>query len=459
MKGKLSRGKHRIDRRRFLKLSGTSAALAAGVAGSGAGMTGLAASAAPVAAAIAGRLNRPADLPASPSPRVVIVGGGWSGLTMAKYVKRENTAFDVVLVEPRALFMSCPLSNLWLGGVIGVDMLLHSYLDAAKANGYIYFQASMVDLDRESRRVYTDRGFIGYDYLVLAPGIDYDYASLGVSDPAEQVALAQSYPAGFQPGSELLSLKAKLDAFEGGTFLLTVPTGNYRCYAGPYERACIIAAHIKRNGIKGKVVLLDPHEEPVIQAEGLLAAFEELYDGVLEYEATVKIEGVDLVKKQVITEFGEVAFTDAAIYPRIRAARLIETVGLADPSSPQKEAAVHPLRYHVKGDERVYVTGDARPMPFSKSANTANTEAHTVSRIIAAHALGRPAEWESPTTTCYAMVDPIKRESIMVTTRYKHDGKGAGWDFADSEAINDRSANLGKDNLAWGVGLYNDMFL
>ena len=441
-----------LDRRDFLKTAGLAGA------GAVAGMGGIAGSAAPAAAAIAGPLGRAADLPPRKGQRVVVVGGGWSGLTLAKYLKKANADFDVVLVEPNAMFMSCPLSNLWLGGVIGIDILLHSYVEAARNNGYVWLQAMLVQLDREKRRAWTTAGYIDYDYIVLAPGIDYDYPSLGVKDPAEAAMVAQAYPAAFKPGSEHLSLKEKLDNFEEGAFVLNVPPGNYRCLPGPYERACMIASYFKKEGIKGKVLLLDPNEEPTIKAEGFLKAFEELYKDVLEYHTAMTITGVDVGKNRVITEFGEIEFADASLYPRVRAARLIEDLGLNDPKSRQYEAKIDPFFYNVPGDLHTYVTGDSRSQPFSKSGNTANTEAKVVAKIIAARAAGKEPKWESPNTICYSMVNTDPNESIMVDAKYTFT-KDKGWDFTDVKLITERSRQLGKANIEWGKGLYRDMFM
>ena len=443
-------GKTGLGRRDFLK----GAALAS--AGAGAGLT-VAAGATPALAAVAGPLSRAADLPKPSGQRVIVVGGGWSGLTMAKYLKKNNPKFDVVMIEPNSTFFSCPLSNLWLGDVVDLDLLLHSYTDAAKNNGYAWLQGMLVQLDREKRRAFTTAGYIDYDYIVLSPGIDYNYASLGVKDPAEAIRVAQTWPAGFKPGSEHLSIKAKLDDFEEGVFLLNVPTGNYRCLPGPYERACLIASYFKREGIKGKVVLLDPNEKPTIKADGFLAAFKELHKDHLEYRTAATITGVDVDKKKVITEFGEVEFADAALYPRVRAARIIQDLGLADPKSPQMEGKIDNFKYTVPGDDHTYIAGDARPMPFSKSGNTANTEAHIVSKMIAARAQGKDSPWESPNTICYSMVDGEGKQSIMVDAKYKFT-KGKGWGFTDVKLIEKRSKQLGKANIEWGKGLYRDMF-
>lgn len=461
----------KLSRRDFLRLSGTTAlAASAGLTACGDSATptpkkaatenqsanGAAAQAVPPK--LPGALGRAADLPKPQGPRVVVVGGGWSGLTLAKYLKKENPAFDVVLVEKRAVFISCPISNLWLADVVNLKFLTHSYLDAARDNNYIFHHAAVVDVDREQRRVYTDKGYVDYDYLALAPGIDYDYASIGVTDPAELVAIRQKYPAGFKPGSEHLSLKTKLEVFEGGTFVLTVPSGNYRCLPAPYERACMVAAIFRKEKIKGKVLLLDANPDIPFKQTGFHDAFNELYKDIVEYKPGVEIRGVDVKGKEIKTDFDSIKFDDASIYPRIRASMLLEDLGLAQPDNPQKEANIDVLRYHIIGDERVYVAGDARPMPFSKSGNTANSEAKYVAKVIAAHAVGKDVEWESPLTVCYSAVklDPV--ESISVDTKYKFDSTTQQFSFDKVTLFQKWDAERGQANLEWARGLYRDMF-
>ncbi len=436
----------RVERRRFLRGSARAAAAAAVAA------TGLLE---PAAAAVSGRTARPADLPGKSGPRCVVVGGGVSGLTMARALKQANQAFDVVMVEPNATYMSCFFSSLWLADLVGLNALTHSFCDAAKDGEYIWLQGKLIDLDREAKRAYTSEGYIDYEYIVIAPGIDYNYASLGLHDPAMAVMCAQNYPAAFKPGSEHLSLKNKLERFEGGVFLLTAPSGNYRCLPAPYERACMVAAYFKQKKIKGKVLLLDAGEKPFAPlAPGFLAAFEELYKEFLVYTPLTFISSVDPVKKLVATEFDTFKFDDASIYPRIRAAKLIEDLGLHDPKSPQLEADIDVHTYACKGDHSCYVTGDARPMPFSKSANTANTEAQFVARLIAAREAGKEIAWESPHTLCYPMVDANPAQAIMVQTRYaKQD-----FAFTDVKIDNNRSAANAKAGLAWGEGLYRNLF-
>lgn len=443
----------RITRRQFIKISGVTTASAAT-----AGLVGANGVFADSKAPMMAMVNRAASLPKAKGPRVVVVGGGWSGLTIAKYLKRDNPAFDVVLIEKRAMFMSCPISNLWLAGVVNMEFIHRSFLDAAKYGKYTFFNATVVDVDRSSRKIYTEQGYVGYDYLVLAPGIDYNYESIGVTDPDDVNRLRTDYPAGFMPGSEHISIKNKLDEFEGGVFLLTVPGGNYRCLPGPYERACMVAAIFKKNKIKGKVVLLDANADITIKKDGFHNAFNQLYKGILEYHNQSEIKSVDVAKRTVHTEFDSYKFNDAAIYPRVRASRLIEELGLANPESPQKEANIDVLKYNVIGDEHVYVTGDSRPMPFSKSGNTANSEGKYVARVISAHARGKEIPWESPNTICYSAVMPEPLESISVDAHYKYDAKAKSFAFDKVKMFEKWDKARGQANLEWARGLYRDMF-
>jgi NADH dehydrogenase FAD-containing subunit len=400
-----------------------------------------------------------ADLPRPRGPRIVIIGGGWSGLSIAKYLKQENSQLDVVLVERRTSFFSLPLSNLWLGGLIAQSRLTYRFEDAAKLGKYVYFHASLTELDRDKQRIQTDKGWIDYDVLVLAPGVEYDYSSFGVKDPSAIAALKKNFPAGFVSEQEQHVIIKQLENFKQGVFVLTAPPGIYRCAASPYERACLIAASFKRRKIKGKVLLIDSREEPAVNGEGFLAAFEELYGGIIEYMNSTVIESIDPFKTTIKTDFDDIKFDGGAIYPRTRAARMIERFGLSDPKNPQKEANIDPFNYNVMGDERVYVTGDCRPMPFSKSASVANSEGKHVAKVIAGRLQGKSTSWVTPQSVCYSMVNTVPNEAILSRSSYRYDQQTKQWAFdAKSKPYNTRSEAFGKETFAWGDAHFHALF-
>ncbi|MCK4975195.1 MAG: NAD(P)/FAD-dependent oxidoreductase [Sulfurimonas sp.] len=402
-----------------------------------------------------------APIPDTNKPRVVVVGGGWSGLSIAKNTKIFAPDTDVVLVEQRHNFTSCPVSNLWLVDKVELEFLTHDYLQAAKNYNYTYFQATAIGLDKEKQILETSNGNIEYDYLVFAPGIDYDY-SRWTDDIAFENRLRQEYPAGFIPGSEHITLKNKILNFKGGNFLMTVPSGNYRCLPAPYERACIIADYFKQNKIKGKVILLDENNTITIKEKGFQSAFDELYADYLEYVPSSPINEIDLDNKVVYTEFDEYEFEDASFYPHVRGAKILERVGLAKDAKNMMEGHINPLTYEAIGAKNVFITGDARPMGFSKSGNTSNTEGLIVAQNIAQRInKTKPLAWEPPTTTCFSAVSIEPEKAIYIYTQYSYDKKTKAFNFAGTVSSEDWKKDgitNGNSIYDWATALYHDMF-
>ena len=414
-----------------------------------------------------------AELPPKRGLRAVVVGGGWGGLTIAKHLKRRVPEMEVVLIEQRSLFMSCPISNLWLAGLVDFDFITHSFVDAARNNNYIFFHGTVLDVDRDKRIVYTEKGYMDYDYLILSPGIDYDYGAIGVHDVQERDALMKRYPAAFKPGSEHITLKQKVDSFEKGLFVLTVPSGNYRCLPAPYERTCMIASVFKRKKIPAKVLLLDHNHDIKIKGVGFHNAFNELYKDYVEYVPSVSLVKVDVEGKSVSDEFDEYKFDDAAIYPRIRAHGLIEHLGLVQDASPQMEARIDMHRNNIHDDRHVYVIGDARSTGWSKSGSTAQAEARYVARVIANRIRGIEIPWESPDTTCYSMVGAEPMEAIYFGSKYlPPQSAGTAMDnerfrdywidtgaaFAWRDRNMSRSPEMGDEMIGWALTHYAEMF-
>ena len=413
-----------------------------------------------------------APIPDTSNPRVVVLGGGWSGLSIAKTIKTFSPQSDVVLVEKRHEFISCPVSNLWLVDKVELEYITHDYLQAARNYNYRYFNATAIGIDKKNRILKTSEGDIAFDYLVLSPGIDYDY-SRWTTDVTLISRLKQEYPAAFIPGSEHMTLKNKIHNFKEGNFILTVPGGNYRCLPAPYERACMIADYFKHKKLKAKVIILDENNTVTIKKKGFLSAFNELYADYIEYIPNSVIDNIDLDNKVVTTEFDEFKFADASFYPRIRGAKILETMGFAKDAKDMMEGNINPITYEVMGEKDIFIAGDARPMGFSKSGNTSNSEGKYVGKVIANRInKTKTTKWEAPITTCFSAVSIEPQKAIYIYTEYAFDKKDKDpknakfkdWKlFSFSNTIS--SENWKKDGntdansiYSWSSALYYDMF-
>ena len=413
-----------------------------------------------------------ASIPDTTKPRVVVLGGGWSGLSIAKTVKTFSSQADVVLVEKRHEFISCPVSNLWLVDKVELEYITHDYLQAARNYNYTYFNATAIGLDKKNRILKTSEGDLAFDYLVLSPGIDYDY-SRWTTDTTLITRLKQEYPAGFIPGSEHITLKNKIHNFKEGNFILTVPGGNYRCLPAPYERACVIADYFKQKKLKAKVIILDENNAITIKKKGFSSAFNELYADYIEYVPNSTIENIDLDKKVITTELDEFYFADASFYPRVRGAKILETMGFAKDAKDMMEGNINPITYEVTGEKNIFIAGDARPMGFSKSGNTSNTEGKYVGKLISQRInKEKVPNWEAPITMCFSAISINPTNAIYIYTGYSFTKKDknpenvkfADWkkfSFADtisSENWKKAGAINANSIYSWADALYFDMF-
>jgi NADPH-dependent 2,4-dienoyl-CoA reductase/sulfur reductase-like enzyme len=401
--------------------------------------------------------STPDMLPASGGRRVVIVGGGWGGLTAARHLRRLAPELDVVLVDREAAFRSLPLSNKWLADRTPDALMQQDYASVARAWGYRAIRAEVTALDRERRRLHTAQGALGYDWLILAAGIRHDYSPWLGDDVRAIDAVRRLYPAGFL-ASELDALKRKLAEFKGGELLMSVPPPPLRCPPAPYERAVMIAWMLKARTIKGRLVLVD--------AGGGMQRFNRIFaerykDQILHLtHSTVK--AVDPFRKTVTTEFDEIRFDDAIIIPPQQAADLVWQAGLIETDAagkPSGWAGVDPRHLHAIGDERVFLVGDllGRVSPlfghYPKSAHMAVQLGRIAAAEIAARSRGGLPELKFPESVCHVHTDAEPMEMMRIDARYRLRGDGL---ITQSLRQHEDPQPRGED-VAWAQGLYAEI--
>jgi hypothetical protein len=230
------------------------------------------------------------------SGKVVIVGGGWGGATAAKYIRMwSDGRVDVTLVEPNLEFVSCPLSNLVLGGSSTLADITVSYDNLARRHGVRFVRDTATAIDADKRVVKLARGGdLPYDRLILSPGVDFIWDSVpALNNAAAQEAILHAWKA----GPQTVALRRQLEAMpDGGVFVLSIPVAPYRCPPGPYERACQVAWYFKRAKPKSKVLILDGNADVTSKGPLFKKAWAEEYPGIVEYRpnyALTDVDGVD----------------------------------------------------------------------------------------------------------------------------------------------------------------------
>lgn len=349
--------------------------------------------------ALAGLLSAPAL--AQSAPAVVVIGGGFGGANCARALRRNGLA--VTLVEPNAIYTSCPFSNTVIAGLRPMERQRFGY-EALRAQGIAVVHQAATGIDASARRVtLADGSVLPYDRLVLSPGIALRFDALAGYDEAAAAALPHAWQAGAQ--TELL--RAQLEAMEdGGTVVMAVPANPYRCPPGPYERASLIAHYLKTWKPRSKLIVLDA-KDAFSKQRLFEAAWAALYPGLLEYvplSGGGRVTGVDVARREVVTEFGNHAGAVVNVIPPQRAGAIAQVAGAADRSG---WCPIDPTSFESRLLPNVHVIGDAciaGAMP--KSAFAANAQARVCADAVARLLRGAPVPEPRLLNTCYSLVAP-----------------------------------------------------
>ena len=392
------------------------------------------------------------------SGHVVVVGGGYGGATIAKYLRMwSEGGVQVTLIERNPTFISCPISNLVIGGQKTMEDITISYDGLKNKWGVRVIQDDVVAVNTEKRSISLAKGgSMNYDRLVLSPGVDFMFDQIpGLNNADAQSKILHAWKA----GAQTVALRKQLENMkDGGTYAIAIPKAPYRCPPGPYERACLVANYFKQNKPKSKVVILDANED-VTSKKGLFTkAWSDLYKDIIEYRNNSEVKDVDVASNTAILEFDKFKADVLNIIPPHRAGDIAAKSGLKLINN--RWVDVNWLSMESTNTPGVLVLGDAIfPAPtMPKSGHMANQHG----KLAAAAILNQLAGQEpNPTpvvmNTCYSFVDA--KNVIHVSSVHQYDEvtktvqpvKGAG---GVSMARNEIE---GKAAIAWSKNIWADM--
>ena len=386
--------------------------------------------------------------------RVAVVGGGYGGATAAKYIRMLDPSIEVVLIEPNEAFVSCPISNMVLGGFMTMAEITTPYTALAQRHGVKLVRDTATAIDVEKKQVRLAKGDpVSFDRVILSPGIDFMWEALpamGAADAQEKVLHA------WKAGPQTAQLRRQLEAMpDGGVYVLSMPEAPYRCPPGPYERACQVAAYFKARKPRSKVLLLDANGDVTSKGPLFKKAWAELYKDIIEYRPNSKATDVDVRGSAVKLEFGDVKGNVLNVLPPMKAGAIAAPFITAN----RRWCEVDWLTYESKAAKGVHILGDslqiAPAMP--KSATMANGHGKACAAAVVALLQGQ-APNDSPTliNVCYSMVSD--KLSIHVASVHKYDAKdktmkavpGAG---GVSSAMNETE---GAYTLNWARNIWAD---
>ncbi len=387
--------------------------------------------------------------------RVVVIGGGFAGATAAKYIRMWGPDIQVTLVERDEEFISCPLSNRVLAGVIQLKELTRDYGKLQAKHGIRLIRDEAVAIDAAKQEVKLAGGaMLKYDRLIVAPGVDLLPAEVpGLADGSDRILHA------WKAGAQTVALRKQLEAMpDGGVYAITIPKAPYRCPPGPYERACQVAWYFKNHKPRSKVLILDANED-VVSKKGLFTkAWADRYTGIVEYRPNSELTEVDAKTLTAKLSFEDVKADVLNVVPPQRAGKIALQAGLINAND--RWCGVDFVTYESLVVKNVHVLGDsimaAPQMP--KSGHMANQHAKVCAAAIVALLHGEQANTQPlVTNTCYSFVSD--KDVIHVASVHAYNAEKKTMEIVQgASGVSAAASELeGQYAEAWARNIWSDM--
>ena len=419
--------------------------------------------------------------------KVVIIGGGMGGMSVANNLKKIDKNFDIAIIEKNDTFMACPVSNTYLGKLEGMDLgkFVFDYSQPIEKYGYSMLKSEVIAIDRVAKTVTTAAGIVGYDILVLSPGIAYDYeGQFPTWTKAHAEAVQRACPPAMISGSEHVALERQLMNMDDGDVVIAAPTGKFRCPPAPYERAAMVASYMEKEEIIGKVIVLVPGAK-FAKMGAFKESAKDIFEDRIVYIHHVKVTDIDLDTKTIHfeqkvpsgqkDEDGDIImksikksheYAVCNLIVNHKASPVVQMATLKTTADAFKKVKMEGCSFQTATDKDVYAVGDVVGHAIPPSGQTAVWSGKECAMEIAHRLQNKPYTLSvknkpiKAANTCFSMVGYSPEEAIMVSHDFSWTGtviKGKGY-VPRAPSGKYRSKNTAKALRDWYRGIMADLF-
>ncbi|WP_329532010.1 NAD(P)/FAD-dependent oxidoreductase [Streptomyces sp. NBC_01450] len=312
-----------------------------------------------------------ASIPSSPTHRhVVIVGGGSAGISVAARLRRAGVT-GIALIEPSDTHWYQPLWTLVGGGQAPLRATRRPEASVVP-DGVHWIRQAARAIDPDLRTVTLGDGRrLGYDFLVMAPGLQLDWNGVpGLAEAIGHDRVTSNYAPEYAPRTWDL-----IRGMRSGTAVFTHPATPLKCGGAPQKIAYLAADHWRRQKVLDRIRIVLVIPDPALFK---VPAWSEVLEKVaarygIEVRLRSEMTAVDGDARELTVTDHATGTKETLAYdllhavPPQSAPDWVRTGPLADPASPQGFIAAdkHTLQ-HPRHPE-VFALGDVANLPTSKT--------------------------------------------------------------------------------------------
>jgi len=383
----------------------------------------------PVAAGAAGTAT-PARANVKTSARVVIAGGGLGGIAVANRLSKLLDGARITVVDRKEEHNYQPGYTLVATGLWPVEKVRDRNADFLPA-GVQWVREAVAEFDPEAKIVTTAGGRqIPYDYLVVATGVQLDYAQI---DGMDVGVIGSNGLASVYPGPQAAQATwAAMQAFvqTGGEALMTLPATPLKCAGAPLKMTFMLRDRLQQAG------MLEQSRIGFQSALGNVFGVKVVNDNVLQrwqalgigVEFNHRLAAIDIGAKRATfaTPEGETVdkpYDFIHVVPPMRAPDAVKNSPLAWQAGPFAAGGwleVDKTTLQHRRYPNVFGIGDINGTPRGKTAATVKKSAPIVAHNLAEAIAGRPPDGAFDGYTSCPL---ITREGSAMLIEFDYEGR------------------------------------
>ncbi|MDN5858992.1 MAG: NAD(P)/FAD-dependent oxidoreductase [Pseudonocardia sp.] len=324
---------------------------------------------------------------------IVIIGGGSAGVSVAARLRRQEAA-DVAVIDPATTHYYQPLWTLVGGGRAPVEESARPQA-SVMPKGVTWIRQAAAEIDPDGREVtLDDGGVVGYDYLVVCPGIQLDWDKIkGLPATLGRDGVSSNYLYELAPATWNFVRNTR-----SGTAVFGMPAGPIKCAGAPQKIAYLAADYWREQGVLRNIdvhlVLPTPAMFGVKEFSDVLVGVARRYGITVHFESEVS---------EVLADRHEVVVTDKKndttqtlpysmmhLVPPQSAPDWIKKGPLADANNPFGYIEIDKHTMQHSRYPNVFSLGDAGSSPNSKTGAAVRKQAPVVVENLLAAKRGTP---------------------------------------------------------------------
>jgi sulfide:quinone oxidoreductase len=212
--------------------------------------------------------SQPATPPATPKTdlrhEIVVIGGGNGGISVAARLCRALRSPDIAIIEPSDKHYYQPLWTLVGGGVFPKKRSEHSEASVIPP-GATWIRDSVAEVQPDKDLLVLASGkTVGYDFLVVAPGIQIDWGKVkGLTESLGKDGVCSNYSYDY-----VNKTWEFIKGFKGGNAVFTHPATPIKCGGAPQKIAYLADDHFRKAGVReGSTVIFATANAAIFQVK------------------------------------------------------------------------------------------------------------------------------------------------------------------------------------------------